>query len=174
MTYKNAISKSMQKLAKDKKVVFIGYNTAYAHRMYGTLDKIARDRCIETPVCENLMVGMGLGMALYGYKPVVCFERHDFLLMALDAILNHMDKLPILSNKQFSFPIILRTIVGHDKPLDPGIQHTQDYTDILLQYSHADVHMLYNADTVIEAYDKAIKSTRPVVLVEYKKFYDAT
>lgn len=171
MTYKTAITHNMTKLGKAKNTVFIGYNTACGHRMYGTLDKVPKTQCIETPVCENLMVGLGLGMSLEGYRPIVCFERHDFLLIALDAILNHMDAMPILSNRQFNFPIVLRTIVGSDTPLDPGIQHTRDYTDILLQYSKADVHMLYNAKLVDRAYEAVPKYERPVVLVEYKKLY---
>ena len=172
MAYKQAITECMNKLARDPKVVFIGYNTAKGHRMYGTLDQVHPSRCIETPVCENLMVGMGMGMSLAGYFPIVCFERHDFLLIALDAILNHMDKLPILSNRQFNFPMCIRTIVGTDKPLDPGIQHTQDYTDILLNHTlNADVHLLCADDYVRKAYNVLLEYHRPVITIEYKNLY---
>lgn len=171
MNYKQAITNNIHKLSQDKRTVFIGYNTACGSRMYGTLNKVPKKQCIETPVCENLMVGLGLGMSLTGYKPIICFERHDFLLIALDAIINHMKMMPILSNAQFNFPVILRTIVGHDKPLDPGIQHKQDYTDILLNHSNADVHMLCNTKQVTQAYQHILKYERPVVLVEYKKLY---
>ena len=93
MKYKEAIKKSMEMLAKDKNAVFIGYNVNYGSRMYGTLVDIPKSKCLETPVAENLMAGLSMGMAIEGYKPVLIFERHDFMLNSLDAIVNHLDKI---------------------------------------------------------------------------------
>jgi len=131
MTYKDHITHAMNKLAKDPKTVFVGYNLAYGSHAYGTLEGIPKNRILETPIAENLMVGMAMGMSLEGYKPIVIFERHDFLWIAMDAIRNHLDMMPRLSGGQFDFPVIIRTIVGTDTPLDPGVQHKQDYTDVL-------------------------------------------
>lgn len=169
--YKDNITRAMFELAGCHKAKFIGYNTACGSRMYGTLEHMPLDQCIETPICENLMVGIGMGLSLEGFRAVVCFERHDFLLMALDAIINHLDKLPKLSGGQFNFPLIIRAIVGGTKPLDPGLQHIQEYTDIITKHTDIKVFRLLNAKQVTSAYRQAMTTQRPVVMVEYKDLY---
>lgn len=106
--------------------------------MYGTLKNVPDSQLIEMPVCENLMVGMAVGLALEDFLPVVCFERHDFILLGLDALVNHVDKMPHLSGDQYKLPIVIRAIVGAKEPLNPGPQHTQDYTkelESMLKYT---------------------------------------
>lgn len=169
--YKQAVIESMCMLAEDPKRVFVGYNTVFGSRMYGTLTDVDVNRCLETPVAENLMMGLAMGMSLEGYKPVVCFERHDFILAAADAIINHLDKLPELSGSQFDFPVIIRAIVGHDKPLDPGPQHTQDYTKLLIESTGLPIYTLEEATDVKYTYDEVSDMNSPVVLVEYKRLY---
>ena len=169
---KEAITKKMLELSQNDKVRFIGYNTAKGHQMYSTLSHpCSLSRCIETPVAENLMMGLGMGLALEGYIPIVCFERCDFILPAIDALVNHMDKLPFISGNQFQFKMIVRIIVGTDKPIDPGCQHTGSYIealDSMLKYTpilpimeKRDIKRAYNLDTL----------TRARVVVEYKSLY---
>jgi pyruvate/2-oxoglutarate/acetoin dehydrogenase E1 component len=82
------------------------------------------------PVAENLMVGFAIGLALKGLKPVVFIERFDFILNALDAIVNHLDKIETISRGEFKPTMILRIVVGNkSKPLFTGETHTQDFTD---------------------------------------------
>jgi pyruvate/2-oxoglutarate/acetoin dehydrogenase E1 component len=134
MTLKEEIQNEIYNLAQDPKVVFIGYNTKNGSRMSGLLAPVTAGRCIETPVAENLMCGLAMGMSLEGYKPVLCFERMDFMLACADAIINHMVKLPYLSGRQFSFPIIILSLIGDAKPLNPGTQHIGDYRHIFQKY----------------------------------------
>lgn len=131
-TIKELITNKCEEYAiKYPKSRFIGYNTIKGSRMYGTLEKVPHSQCIEMPVSENLMLGMAIGLAIEGYRPVVCFERHDFFLLGFDALINHLDKMPYLSGDQFKLPVIIRAIVGAKEPLDPGPQHTSDYTEAL-------------------------------------------
>jgi len=171
MTYKELITNQCTEYAKNPKVIFIGYNTIKGSRMYGTLDGVPKRQCIEAPVAENLMIGMAIGMALEGYLPVVCFERHDFILLGLDALMNHVDKWPELSGGQFKLPIIVRAIVGGTKPINPGVQHNQDYSDELR-------HMLKN--TKVFGYLNYTKAWKVVgstksgacVVIEHKDMYN--
>jgi hypothetical protein len=64
MTYKECITGLCDRYAKDNAARFIGYNTVYGSRMYGTLTNVKPELCIEAPVAENLMVGLAMGMAL--------------------------------------------------------------------------------------------------------------
>lgn len=169
-TYKETISGKCEEYAQDPKTVFIGYNTKFGSRMYGTLEGVDKSQCLETPVCENLMVGLALGMSLVGYKPVLCFERHDFLLIALDALVNHMDKLPWMSGDKFRFPVVVRAIVGSKSPLDPGPLHKQDYTSELRSMLHYTPVM---EPSSVEGFDEAWRYIEhgPVVIVERRDSY---
>ncbi|MEK6645067.1 MAG: hypothetical protein AABY84_00120 [Candidatus Firestonebacteria bacterium] len=172
MKYKEAIKKSMEMLAKDKNAVFIGYNVNYGSRMYGTLVDIPKSKCLETPVAENLMAGLSMGMAIEGYKPVLIFERHDFMLNSLDAIVNHLDKIEKMSNGQFKIPVIIRAIVGAKKPLHPGPQHIQDFTKFFKEFLSFPVYELKTSQEIMKYYQKARFSKQPVMLIEKKDLYD--
>jgi len=169
--YKKAITEQMTRLSNDPHAVFIGYNTICGSRIYGTLQDVDPDKCIETPVAENLMMGLAIGMSLEGYKPVVCFERHDFMTVAMDAIVNHLDKLPELSGNKFCLPVVIRAIVGHDKPLDPGSQHKQDYTELIQRHTDIEVLKVGTPEDAVAAYDKACRVIKPIFITEYRELY---
>ena len=172
MKYKDAIIKSMEMLSKEKKVIFIGYNVNYGSRIYGTLLNIPKSKCLEVPVAENLMTGLCIGVALEGYKPILIFERHDFMLNALDAIVNHLDKIENMSDKQFKAPVIIRAIVGSKKPLYPGPQHIQDFTKLYKNILSFPVFELNNSKEILKYYVHAKSSKQPVMLIEKRDLYD--
>lgn len=173
MTYKDTLKKTMNELARSRLTRFIGYNVSYGPRMHGTLVDVPLDRCIELPVAENLMVGIAMGLALEGFRPIVCFERMDFMLVAADAIINHVDKLPYLSGDQFHFPIIFRCVVGTDAPLDPGVQHTQDHSTLFhIACKHMRVVRVCTSEDIEREYARAARDTDPTMIVEYKQWYN--
>jgi len=172
MTHYECISQCCEEYATHPRARFVGYNTLKGSRMYGTLNKVDHCRCIEAPVCENLMMGLAMGMSMEGYFPVVCFERHDFILLALDALVNHVDKLPTMGD--IKFPIIVRAIVGAKRPLDAGPQHTQDYTKELKGMLHnTPVYTPYTTWQYKEAWNEVGKSrSGAVVIVERRDSYE--
>jgi len=172
MKYKDALVKSMELLAQNDKVRFLGYNVNYGSRAYGTLNSISKSKCIETPLAENLMAGMAIGMSLEGFRPVVFFERHDFILNALDSIVNHLDKIEQMSYGQFKTPVIIRATVGSKTPLDAGAQHTQDFTEVLKKLIKFPVIELTNSEQIIREYEKAAVSNGPILFVERKDLYE--
>lgn len=134
MTYKEEITAAMDLLAEDPLVRFIGYGVRYGGKAMGTLRNVPESQLIETPVAENLMVGLAIGMALKGLKPIVFIERFDFIMDAMDAIVNHLDKIETVSRGEFAPRVILRVVVGNScKPLFTGETHTQDFTDAMRQ-----------------------------------------
>jgi len=164
MTYKELLTQINKKLARDKRIRFIGYNTRYGHQMYGTL-KGCEKSCIETPVCEALMVGLAMGMSLEGFRPIVSFERQDFMLIAADQIINHLALLPKISGGQFDFPVLIRAIIGsQNKKFDLGLQHTKDLSYIFKPYINT-VEF-----TGKEYYD--YKWDKPLIVVERKDDYE--
>lgn len=161
----------MEVLAKENNVVFLGYNISFGSQAYGTLKDIPKDKKIETPVAENLMMGLAMGMTLEGYHPVVFFERHDFILNSLDAIVNHLDKLPKMSKGEFEMPIIIRAVVGSKFPLYPGPQHIQDFTEVFKKLFSFPLYDPKNADEILLAYEQARFSKTPTMIVERKELY---
>jgi pyruvate/2-oxoglutarate/acetoin dehydrogenase E1 component len=166
MKYKKVIAQEMEDISKNKKVKFLGYNVKYGHKMYNTLTKCNPDSLIETPVAENLIMGLAMGMSLEGFKPIVCFERSNFLLPALDAIINHLYGLPKMSGA-FDFPVILRVAIPGNKPYDPGFQHLGDYTKIIEQYTSIPVFKYKRG-----IYKKVLKFKYPVCIIEKKEDYE--
>ena len=126
--YKKAIVEAMSDLAKLSNTVFVGYNLKYGSKGYGTLTGVPESKIIEMPVAEALMTGLCTGLSLTGYLPILIFERHDFLLLAADQIVNHLIKIEELSCGDFKPKVIIRAIVGGTRPFDPGIQHKQRFS----------------------------------------------
>jgi len=172
MKYKDALIKSMNMLAEDKKFLFLGYNLNFGTQCYGTLEGVHRNQRIETPLAENLMTGLCIGLALEGFRPVLFFERHDYILLALDAIVNHLDKLKQMTQNQFNAPVIIRATVGSSKPIHPGPQHIQDFSEQLKNMVSFPVYEPKNAQEVLEVYKKVKDATEPVIILERKELYD--
>jgi len=171
MTYKEALTQSMEEMARDPKTCFIGYGVTTGFAL-GTLKGVSPYQLIETPVAENLMVGMAIGMALKGRKPVVFIERMDFILNAADAIVNHLDKLATISGGQFQPAIIIRCVVGNkERPLFTGETHTQNLSRAFREMVSFPVYECRTAEEVLTAYRLAFKSIdigMPSIIVEFK------
>jgi pyruvate/2-oxoglutarate/acetoin dehydrogenase E1 component len=175
MTYKDELKRAMEHLAQDPKTVFIGYNVGCGGKANGTLVDVPQAQLIETPVAENLMVGMAIGMALDGWKPVVYIERCDFILNALDAIVNHLGKTKLLSGSEFDPHIIIRVVVGgKTKPLFTGPTHTQDFCEALRALVTFPVIRLGHVSGVFGSYRRNFQflDVHSTLLLEYRDLYD--
>ena len=167
MTYKEALIIEMDELAKNPYVRFVGYNLAYGPKFNGPLINVPRDKIVETPVAENLMTGIAMGLALEGFLPVLCFERMDFCLAAADSLINHIGA---LQQYGMTLPMIIRVCVGHYKPLNPGEQHIQDYSHMFERNSMLIVRD-FASDFEYE-YPDIKEVVRPVMIYEYKALYN--
>ncbi len=172
MRYIDALKYSMNELAKQEKTVFIGYNTKYT-RAANTLIDVPESQLIETPVAENLMAGMAIGMSIRGYKPIVYFERFDFVLNALDSIVNHLDKIKVMSNGDYDPKVIIRVVIGKkEKPLYSCITHVQDHTEAVSKMVDFPVIRLNNSEEILYHYKEAAKWETSMMLIETRGFYD--
>ena len=170
MKYKDAVKESMEVLAAAK-VIFIGYNVRHGSA-YGTLNDIPMEQRLETPVAENLMAGLAMGMSLEGYRPVLFFERQDFLYNALDALVNQADKIEAISDGQFSFPLIIRAVIGGTTPFYAGITHTSDLTKLCCRMFTFPVVKPMTSGAVLGAYRAAMDYPGPVFISESKELHE--
>ena len=124
--YKDALTNSMTFLGKQSDTVFIGQQTLYpGNPMSTTLDTVAKNKMIEVPVMEESQMGMSLGLAMTGKLVVTFYPRWDFLILASNQLINHVDKYELMTNENVH--IIVRVGKGSDEPLDPGHQHKGIY-----------------------------------------------
>lgn len=170
-SYKEELTRAMNLLASDPAARFIGYGVRTGRAM-GTLKDVAESQLVETPVAENLMMGMAIGMALGGLKPLVFIERCDFLLNAADALVNHLDKLPIISRGDFQPKVIVRVVVGNKtKGLQTGATHIQDFSEPFEKMCQTVAMMKpLTASAVRIAYDRAVSMEGSSLIFEYKDY----
>jgi pyruvate/2-oxoglutarate/acetoin dehydrogenase E1 component len=169
LSYKDAVALSMTELG-DAGAIFIGYNVARGDAM-GTLKNVPHSQKLETPVAENLMSGLAIGMSFEGYRPVIYFERHDFILVAMDAIVNHIDKIERISHGEFKVPVIIRAVTADGGPFYSGITHSQDFTNLLREAVSFPVDDPISGFDVMAVFRNALQSTRPCIVIERKSLY---
>ena len=169
ISYKDAIVQSMTELGKAG-AVFIGYNVGYGDAM-GTLKSVPKQQKLETPVAENLMAGLAIGMSFEGFIPVLYYERHDFMLVASDAIINHIDKIERISHGEFKVPVIIRAVTADAGPFYSGITHSQDFTNMFRSAVSFPVIDPITGSDVLAAVRGAKESGRPMMLIERKSRY---
>src|SRR5260221_5260806 len=96
--YFDELSAMMNKIASIPNSVFIGQAVACpGTAMSRTLENVPADKKIELPVFEDTQMGMAIGLSLRGLLPVCVFPRWNFLLLAMNQLVLHLDKLPIYS-----------------------------------------------------------------------------
>ena len=170
-SYTGELNRSMKMLAEHPKTLFVGQAVKYpGQAAFKTFDGVPMDRRIEMPVCEDLQMGFCTGLALEGYIPVCFYPRWDFLIIAANALINHLDKLPMMGWRP---KMIIRTAVGRTQPLDPGPQHVQNHTHAVRQMLHTvSLYELFKAEQIFDAYMMALNTPEPVILVEHMEKYD--
>jgi hypothetical protein len=167
--FKDAVTQGMTELG-DEGAIFIGYSLLPGDAM-GTLKNVPDDQKIETPVAENLMVGLAIGMSFEGFKPVVYFERHDFMLVAADAIGNHIDKIERISHGEFKVPVVLKTVVDDGGLFYSGPTHSQNFTKVFREMVDFPVLDPQTPEEALDMYRYAKDSDGPVMIVEHKRFH---
>ncbi len=175
MKYFDELKRSMDFLAQDSRTVFIGQAVAAAGTaMTNTLKDVPRDRLIELPVAEEMQMGMTTGMALTGLVPVSIFPRWNFLLCAVNQLVNHLDKIQVMSNGGYKAKAIIRTGIGSQRPLHPQHQHVGDFTEAFRSMCGTiEVIRLDEPADIFPAYERALlrEDGRSTILVEYGDYY---
>lgn len=166
----------MKYLARKKNTIFLGQSVKFSgNAIYNTLSEISEDKKLELPVFEEVQMGMSIGMALNGIIPISCYPRFDFLISAMNQLVNHLDKIRYMSKGEMKPKVIIRTSIGSKFPLDGGVQHTQDYTKMFKGIlTEIEVISLINTNQIYEEYKKAYsrKDGKSSLIIENGDFYN--
>lgn len=168
--YFEALCAAMARLAADPRTLFIGQAVAYpGTALTGTLADVPRERLIEMPVAEDMQMGASIGLALAGFVPVTIYPRWQFLLLAANQLVLHLDKLPLYSAGGYQPKVIIRTAIASETPLHPQAQHVGDFTTAFeLLCRTVEVIRLELPDEIGPAYEHALtrQDGRSTLLVE--------
>jgi pyruvate/2-oxoglutarate/acetoin dehydrogenase E1 component len=173
MSYSSHITEAMTWLGTQPDTIFLGQNIVYGgNAMFKTLEGVPLEKRIELPVTEDMQMGMSIGLALTGKTVISIYPRFDFLLCAVNQLVNHLDKLEEFTHGEYNTKVIIRVGIGSTSPMNPGCQHCGDYTEVFRQ-------LLKNIDVVkvfpgfpLHQYQMAYQSKSSVMMVERMDLYD--
>jgi pyruvate/2-oxoglutarate/acetoin dehydrogenase E1 component len=170
LSYFEALCDAMAMLAEHPKTVFIGQGVACAGTtMTDTLCKVPKQKLIEFPVAENLQMGVAIGMSLEGWLPICIYPRWNFLLLAADQLVNHLDRLPFMGYRP---KVIIRTAVPVTHPFNPGPQHDDDFTSAFIRMLRTvECCSLETAESIQMKYERAFAGDKSCLLVEHTALY---
>jgi pyruvate/2-oxoglutarate/acetoin dehydrogenase E1 component len=174
-SYFDQMTQTMTAISQDPKLIFVGQAVEYAGTaMKSTLTGVPDSQLMEVPVEEDFQMGLCIGLSLKGYQPISIFPRWNFLLLATNQIVNHLDKLKHLTLSQPP-KVVIRVGVGSESPLHPGPQHVGDFTESFkLLCPNMNIVQLRNSSDISSEYLHALSRNDGVstILVEYSDLFN--
>ena len=175
LTYGQAIREGLyQALEADSMVFAIGqglWSPWYVGNSMQDLDKsFGKDRIIDSPVSENGITGIAIGAALGGMKPIVIHPRMDFMLLAIDQIVNEAANWHYIFGGESNVPIVIRSIINRGG--EQGAQHSQALYSWFMHIPGLKVvapSTAYDAKGLMLA---SIADNNPVIYVDDRWLYD--
>ena len=173
MRYKEELIKSMKWLGEKENTLFLGQATLFSgHSISGTLTEVPKEKLIELPVMEEVQMGMCTGLSLEGYIPISIYPRFNFMMLAINQLVNHMDKMKEMSRGMLVPKVIVRVAVGARKPLNGGPQHTQDFTESIKHMLTDTVLVeLIEPEQIEPTFKDAYNRNGSTVVVEWGDYY---
>jgi len=175
LTYAQALNEALrEEMHADPRVFLMGEDIGLHGGMFrvtqGLLDEFGAERVIETPISEAGFVGMGVGAAVSGMRPVVELMFVDFTLVAADQIVNQAAKMRYMSGGQVSVPIVIRSQQGGGR--GNGAQHSQSFEAWFAQVPGLKVVAPSTPHDAKGLLKSAIRDGNPVVFLEHKLLYN--
>ncbi|WP_137120445.1 alpha-ketoacid dehydrogenase subunit beta [Segeticoccus rhizosphaerae] len=159
-----------QEMARDESVFYMGEDVGAYGGIFssttGLLDKYGPGRIIDTPISETGFIGLGIGAAVEGMRPIVELMFADFMGVCLDQIYNHMAKIHFESGGNVTVPMVLTTAVGGG--YSDGAQHSQCLWGTFAHLPGMKVVVPSNPADAKGLMTSAIRDDNPVVYLFHK------
>jgi len=174
LRYRDALRDALrEELRRDERVFLMGEDIGVfggAFRVTeGLLDEFGEERVRDTPISENTIVGMGVGAAMTGLRPVVELMTINFSLLAFDQIVNHAAHIHYMFGGQAKVPLVVRMPQGAGHQLGPTHSHCLEAI-----YMHVPGLLVAVPSTPADAkglLKAAIRDENPVVFIEHESLY---
>jgi pyruvate/2-oxoglutarate/acetoin dehydrogenase E1 component len=176
ISFREAVLEALaQEMRADPGVVLIGEDVGAAGGVFlqtkGLFEEFGPHRVIDTPISESAIVGLAIGAAMTGLRPVVEIMFGDFLTLAMDQLVNQAAKVRYMSAGGFSVPVVLRTAIGVGGNLGP--QHSQSFHAWVAHIPGLKVVMPSDAADAKGLMVAAIREDDPVVFFENRSSYNS-
>jgi len=160
-----------QIMANDPSVVVMGQGVDDFKGMYGATKDLhktfGRERSFDTPLAENALMGIAVGMAINGLRPIYCHNRPDFLLLTIDQIVNHAAKWQFMFGGR-SRPVPLVVWGSVARGWGSAAQHSQALHNAFLHYPGLKIVMPSNPYDSKGLLISAVKDDNPVLFFEHR------
>ena len=174
LRYREALNQALrEELTRDESVFLMGEDIGVFNGAYkvtaGLLEEFGDQRVRDTPISENTIVGMGVGAAMLGLRPVVELMTINFSLLALDQIVNHAAHIRYMFGGQVKVPLVVRMPQGAGHQLGPTHSHSWEAL-----YLHLPGILVAVPSTPADAKSllkAAIRDDNPVVFIEHEYLY---
>ncbi len=172
--YREALNAALrEEMARDERVVLMGEDIGVFNGAFkvtaGLLAEFGEQRVRDTPISENTIVGMGVGAAMTGLRPVVELMTINFSLLALDQIVNHAAHIHYMFAGQVRVPLVVRMPQGAGHQLGPTHSHSWE-----AMFLHVPGLLVAVPSTAADAkglLKAAIRDENPVVFIEHEYLY---
>jgi acetoin:2,6-dichlorophenolindophenol oxidoreductase subunit beta len=174
ITYRDAVAEGLaREMRRDPAVVCLGEDIGAAGGVFkttvGLLAEFGPDRVRDTPISEQAIVGMAMGAAMTGVRPVAEIMFSDFLACCWDYLANEIPKMRYMTGGQVTIPLVVRTANGGG--LGFGAQHSQSVENWALAVPGLKIAAPSTPADVIGLLAAAIRSDDPVVFFEHKGLF---
>ena len=175
ITYSQAINQATHQAMKlQKNVMIMGQLIDYKPGIFGTtvglLEKFGKDRVRDFPVAESLMTSAGIGAAVAGQRVILVHIRIDFMMYAMDAIVNWLSLWRFKSNNKSNLPIVIRAIVG--RGWGQGPQHSKSFHSWFANLPGINVAMPATAFDAKGLLLESIFGEDPTIIIEHRSLFN--
>jgi len=158
-------------MVQDPRVFAIGLDVDDRFGVFGSMLGMTHpERLIGTPVSESAMMGVALGAALSGLRPLVVHLRVDFMLLAMDQLVNYVAKWRYMTQGQVKVPLTVRAVIG--RGWGCGAQHSGTLPSIFAHVPGLKITMPSNPYQVKGLLLSAIADDYPVIQIEHRHLYN--
>lgn len=174
LTYPQAINEALQQeMNRDSSVIVMGQGVDDPKAILGTTKNLAEEfgqqRVFDTPIAEDGMTGVAIGAALCGLRPVHVHIRMDFVLLALNQLINMAAKMRYMFGGAYAVPIVVRSIIG--KSWGQGPQHSQSIYPLLMNIPGLKIVAPSTPHDAKGCLIGSIRDDNPVMFIEHRLLY---
>lgn len=175
ISFRQALNDTLrEELRRDDNVFLIGEEIGSFEGSYkitaGLLKEFGERRVVDTPIAENGFVGMAVGAAMLGLRPVVEIMTFNFIALAMDEILNHAAKINYMFGGQTPVPLVIRTPGGGGQQL--SATHSQNLEAWFAHIPGLQVVAPSNPADAKGMLKTAIRNNNPVIFIEHLGLYN--
>ncbi|MBI2028453.1 MAG: alpha-ketoacid dehydrogenase subunit beta [Candidatus Levybacteria bacterium] len=175
ISYRTAINQALhQEMERDNSIFIYGIDVADHKRIFGStkglLEKFGPKRVFSTPLSEEALLGFGLGAAISGLRPINVHMRVDFLLLAINQLVNMVASYHYGTDGKIQVPLVIRAIIG--KGWGQSYQHSKSLQSFFAHIPGLKVVMPTTPADAKGLLIAAIRNNNPVVVLEHRMLYD--